>query len=110
MIELIETTTESKIRFIANHYCKRDQWRQAKEEVSELQVELMAAGNPFGEEDVVNLPENTWGECADAIIMIAQLAMQHGKEAVVKELIDYKVDRQIGRINADDGRIPGETC
>ena len=34
--------------------------------------------------------------------MCAQLAMQHGKEGAVREQMEYKLDRQLKRINEDD--------
>ena len=43
-----------------------------------------------------------WSKVADVIIMVAQLAMQHGKEEEVWEQIEYKLDRQLKRINEDD--------
>ena len=48
-----------------------------------------------------NLPDNTWSEVADVIIMCAQITMQHEKEDKVREWINYKVDRQLRRIEAE---------
>ncbi|MBS5196999.1 MAG: hypothetical protein KHY93_07570 [Clostridiales bacterium] len=36
------------------------------------------------------------------IIMCAQLVMQHEKEDAVREQMEYKLDRQLKRINEDD--------
>lgn len=104
MLEIIgiEPTIKEKIHTIANHYSKKNQYEKAQEEVEELLSELRAASNPFGFEDCVYFSDNTWSEIADVIIMCAQLAMQHGKEDAVREQMEYKLDRQLKRINEDD--------
>lgn len=104
MIEIInrEPTIEEKIHTLANHYSKKSQWEKAQEEVEELLTELRAVSNPFGFEDCVYFADNTWSEIADVIIMCAQLVMQHGKEDAVREQMEYKLDRQLKRINDDD--------
>lgn len=104
MIEIIdrELSPEEKIHTIANHYSKKSQWEKTQEEVEELLAELRATSNPFGFEDCVYFADNTWSEIADVIIMCAQLAMQHGKEGAVREQMEYKLDRQLKRINEDD--------
>lgn len=104
MIEIIdrELSLEEKIHTIANHYSKKSQWEKTQEEVEELLAELRAVSNPFGFEDCVYFSDNTWSEIADVIIMCAQLVMQHGKEAAVREQMEYKLDRQLKRIEEDD--------
>lgn len=104
MIEIInrEPTIEEKIHTLANHYSKKSQWEKAQEEVEELLAELRAVSNPFGFEDCVYFADNAWSEIADVIIMCTQLVMQHGKEDAVREQIEYKLDRQLKRINEDD--------
>lgn len=37
------------------------------------------------------------------IIMVAQLAMQHGKEEEVREQMEFKVNRQLKRIEEENG-------
>lgn len=101
MIEIIGETTADKIYGISCHYTKREQWLKAIEEVNELTEELDRGTNPFGDDNLVYLTENTWSECADVIIMIAQLAMQHGKEEKIREQILYKIDRQLKRIEEE---------
>lgn len=101
MIEVSMETTEDKIRKISEHYSKKNQWQKAIEEVQELLDELKKANNPLGYEDVVSLTGNTWSECADVIVMIAQLAMQHGMTDKVHSEIGYKVARQLDRIEAE---------
>lgn len=104
MIGVTDTklSIEEKIHTIANHYSKKSQWEKAQEEVEELLAELRGASNPFGFEDCVYFADNVWSEIADVIIMCAQLAMQHGKEDAVREQMEYKLDRQLKRINDDD--------
>ncbi len=103
MLEIIniEPTIEEKIHTIANHYSKKSQWEKTQEEVEELLAELRATSNPFGFEDCVYFADNTWSEIADVIIMCAQLVMQHGKEAAVREQMEYKLDRQLKRIDGE---------
>lgn len=86
-----------KIKAISKYYTKKNQLKKAKEELKELLIELDQAVVPFGM-DLVVLPDNTWSECADVLIMIAQIAMQHGKEETIRQQITYKLDRQLGRI------------
>ncbi len=51
------------------------------------------------------MTDNTWSEIADVIIMLAQLAMQHGKEDVVRQQIEYKLERQLKRIEEERNAI-----
>lgn len=104
MLEIIniEPTIEEKIHTLANYYSKKSQWEKAQEEVEELLAELRATSNPFGFEDCVYFADNTWSEIADMIIMCAQLVMQHEKEEEVRERMEFKVNRQLKRINEDD--------
>ena len=96
MIEIIDTepTLWDKIRMIAEYYSKDSQSKKLLEEMVELAVEIN-----FGLfENGGNLPDNTWSEVADVIIMCAQITMQHDKEDKVREWINYKVDRQLRRM------------
>ena len=91
-------TTRNKIERISQYYSQKNQMLKLKEELKELLIELDRAVIPFKMDEVVILPDNTWSECADVLIMIAQIAMQHGKEEKIRQQIAYKVDRQLGRI------------
>lgn len=97
MIEIISTEPSllDKIRQISEHYDKYTQIRKAREECQELLDELF-------ELKIINgnhvLPDNTWSEVADVIIMCIQLTMQHEKEDIVREQMEYKVNRQMERI------------
>lgn len=96
MIEIIDTepTLWDKIRMIAEYYSKDSQSKKLMEEMVELAVEIN-----FGLfENGGNLPDNTWSEVADVIIMCAQITMQHDKEDKVREWMNYKVDRQLRRM------------
>ena len=103
MIGVADTklSIEEKIHTIANHYSKKSQYEKTQEEIEELLAELRGASNPFGFEDCVYFADNTWSEIADVIIMCAQLAMQHGKEDAVREQMEYKVSRQLKRIEEE---------
>lgn len=92
---------EKDVRKISEHYSKENQVEKAKEELSELYCELTGEMEINGK---MVLPENTWSECADVIIMVMQLAMQHGKEYKVMEQMDYKIRRQLGRMKDESLR------
>lgn len=101
MIEILSTepTLTDKIRQIAEHYSPEHQLGKAKEECRELLAELESAQIINGK---IVLLGNTWSEVADVIIMCIQLAMQHGKEDVVREQMEYKVNRQLERIAREE--------
>ncbi len=86
---------EKKIGDISRHYNKEHQIIKTKEELKELLMELDAAIKINGQ---IVLPDNTWSEIADVIIMCSQLTMQHGKTEKVHQEIEYKVNRQIWRM------------
>lgn len=104
-----------KIRQIANHYSKKNQRLKTVEEINELQAELkttikklenlkteiISGTNPFGLDDVICFPGNTWAEIADVFIMLIQLIMQHNMGKVVLENVEYKVDRQLRRMERE---------
>lgn len=96
MIEIISTEPSllDKIRQISEHYDKYTQIRKAQEECQELICELY---NAVYINDQITLPDNTWSEVADVIIMCIQLTMQHDKEGAVLEQMEYKVNRQLER-------------
>lgn len=104
MIEIIETepTLLDKIRSISEYYSPEHQLKKAKEEVRELLAELEAAQIINGK---LILPGNTWSEVGDVNIMNIQLAMQHRKEDKVREQMEYKVDRQLKRIEAEKKKM-----
>ena len=103
MIEIInmEPTLLEKIRKISEHYSPEHQIKKAKEELRELLAELEAAQIINGQ---IVLPGNTWSEVADVMIMCTQIAMQHKKENKVTNQIEYKVNRQLRRIEAEKKR------
>ena len=100
MIEIIETepTLLDKIRRISEYYGHGHQLAKAYEEVNELAVELIMAIQSDGS---VKFRDNSWSEVADVMIMCIQLAMQHEKIDKVREQMEYKVNRQLRRIEAE---------
>ena len=101
MIEIIsmELSLLDKIQKISEHYDKYTQIRKSQEECQELLDELY---NAVHINDKITLPDNTWSEVADVMIMCIQIAMQHEKEDKVREWINYKVDRQLRRIENEN--------
>lgn len=97
MIEIIsmEPSLLDKIRQISEHYDKYTQIRKAREECQELLDELYNAVYINGR---ITLPDNTWSEVADVMIMCIQLTMQHEKEDIVREQMEYKANRQLERM------------
>ena len=100
MIEIVsmEPSLLDKIRQISEHYDKYTQIRKAREECQELMNELY---NAVYINYKITLPDNTWSEVADVMIMCIQLTMQHGKENIVREQMEYKVNRQLERMRKD---------
>lgn len=100
MIEILNTepTLLDKIRQISEYYGQGHQLAKAYEEVNELAVELIMAIKSNGS---VEFSDNAWSEVADVMIMCIQLAMQHGKEDKVREQMEYKVNRQLKRIEEE---------
>lgn len=91
--------TEYTIRAISEHYSRENQLEKCKEELKELLAELEHAESINGK---IVLSGNTWSECADVIIMVSQIAMQHGKEDAVREQMKYKLERQLRRIEDEE--------
>lgn len=100
MIEIISTELSllDKIRQISEHYDKYTQIRKSQEECQELLDELY---NAVYINDKITLPDNAWSEVADVMIMCIQLTMQHGKEDIVREQMEYKVNRQLERMRKE---------
>lgn len=100
MIEIIsmEPSLMDKIRQISEHYNKYTQILKTREECQELLDELYNAVYINGK---ITLPDNAWSEVADVIIMCIQLTMQHGKEDIVREQMEYKVNRQLDRMRKE---------
>ncbi len=109
MIEIVsrEPSIEEKIHTLADHYSKRSQWMKTKEEAEELLEELYMAANPMDDENMVNLSGNFWSEAADVIIMITQMVMQHGKEEEILRQINFKVERQLKRMEEEKLLLSG---
>lgn len=90
----------SGIRCLVNHYSKENQVEQAKEELCELLEALE-------EDNEMHIAE----EMADVLVMIVQLMMyMHINPGMVEGIMDYKISRQIRRIenaSIENGVSPG---
>lgn len=80
--------TKSRIRYIADYYGKETQSKKLIEELSEL-IRAMVR------EDNTNIME----EIADVEIMLAQIKYLYAQ--TYDDIINYKLDRQIGRIEEE---------
>lgn len=84
-------------RCIANHYGKEHQVLIAIEEMSELTKELCKYFRRFDrKKEIVE-------EVADAQIMLEQLIELFGIEGDVDKMVDYKLNRQIRRMEQERG-------
>lgn len=90
---------KKQIREIAAHYGMDAQSGKAVEECAELivAIEHMKKKRWLPQDEVAAL-ENLAGEIADVRIMCEQIAYLYGIEEVVKEQIDFKIARQLGRM------------
>ena len=82
---------------IANHYGKDSQMLIAIEEMSELTTELCK--NKRGYERKKEITE----EIADVKIMLVQLTALFGIEKEVDDMVDYKIRRQLRRMEQERG-------
>ena len=80
--------TKARIRYIADYYGKEAQSKKLIEELAEL-IRAMVR------EDNTNIME----EIADVEIMLAQIKYLYAQ--VYDDIINYKLDRQIGRIEQE---------
>ena len=90
---------KKKVREIAAHYGMDTQSGKAVEECAELivAIEHMKKKRWLPQDELAALV-NLAGEIADVRIMCEQLAYLHGIEEVVKEQIEYKISRQLSRM------------
>lgn len=91
---------KKKVREIAAHYGIEAQKEIAVEECAELILAIKKQGRKkieTGRDAVQSLTEIA-GEIADVRIMCEQLAYLYGIEEVVKEQIEYKIFRQLDRM------------
>lgn len=90
---------KKKVREIAAHYGIKSQEQVAIEECAEL-IQAITKNNrgaQIGSEYVKKIADVA-GEIADVLIMCEQLAYLYGIEEVVNEQIDFKIARQLGRM------------
>lgn len=82
---------------IANHYGKEHQILIAIEEMSELTKELCKYFRRYDRTREIT------EEMADAFIMLEQLKELFGNSEQVDKIIDYKLDRQLRRMEHERG-------
>lgn len=88
-----------KVREIAAHYGIKSQEQVAIEECAEL-IQAITKNNrgaQIGSEYVKKIADVA-GEIADVLIMCEQLAYLYGIGELVKEQIDFKIARQLNRM------------
>lgn len=92
---------KGKVHEIAYHYGLSSQKEKAVEECAELILAIKkhdVAARSSNIEDIVNSLTDIAGEIADVLIMCEQLAYLYGIGEVVKEKIDFKISRQLERM------------
>lgn len=98
----------AKIRTIADHYGYAKQSRQCIEKCSELIQSLCKRERKWGNcslSESADSPERTAiiGELADVLIIAKQIEYLLSVENEVKMQIDFKLDRQLARIEEEKG-------
>ena len=90
---------KKKVREIAAHYGIKSQEQVAIEECAEL-IEAITKSNrrKYSAKELVASISDIAGEIADVLIMCEQLTYLYGIEEVVKEQIEYKISRQLDRM------------
>lgn len=89
---------ESKLRTIANHYGYDHQLNKLVEEIGEVLIEISKYNATKNEVDFICLEQ----ELADVEVLIMQLKML-GDTEHIERTIDYKIQRQIERIEKEKG-------
>lgn len=90
---------KQKVREIAAHYGLDSQSKKAVEECAELIVAIMHMEKKVASaSEALEFCSNLAGEIADVRIMCEQLAYLYGIESVVAEQIDFKIARQLDRM------------
>ena len=91
---------ENLIKKILAHYGIQNQKKKAIEEMSELIVVMCKTTDvPSCDPKLPQLMDNLIEEIADVMIMMEQLRLFYGQNEVDK-MIEYKLNRQIKRIEA----------
>ena len=92
---------QSKIKAIADHYGIENQLKKSREELRELREEIRNYLSDYQAEDseITTIP--LIDEIADVKIMIAQLEYLLELEKEVKDRVEFKLNRQIDRINLE---------
>lgn len=90
---------ESKLRIIANHYGYDHQLNKLVEEIGEVLVEISKYKAAENIADAFAAIVALEKELADVEVLIMQLKILGDKEHI-EETIDYKIQRQLGRMQA----------
>lgn len=85
---------KNKLLFLIDHYGTKAQQDMAIEELSELQKAILKHRRYATEETKKEVIE----EIADVQVMIEQLKIIFSCKSKIDEIMDMKIDRQIGRI------------
>jgi len=90
---------KKKVREIAAHYGIKSQEQVAIEECAEL-IQAITKSNRGVQnaKEFVERLGDIAGEIADVLIMCEQLTYLYGIEEVVKEQIEFKISRQLDRM------------
>lgn len=90
---------KTKVHEIATHYGIKSQEQVAIEECAELIQAITKSNRPVnGAKEFVMRLGDVAGEIADVLIMCEQLAYLYGIGELVKEKIDFKIARQLERM------------
>lgn len=90
---------KKKVRDIAAHYGSDSQNEKAVEECAELIVAIKHMEKKVKTaSEALNICRNLAGEIADVRIMCEQLAYLYGIGELVKEQIEFKISRQLDRM------------
>lgn len=95
-----------KIRFIAEHYCLKEQLGQTREECAELIVATSKFDRAKTGLDQIRAMEQITEEMVDVWIMLLQLKELLGNGESLPLIMERKLDRQIERIHEE---LTGET-
>ena len=89
--------TEKLIKKIADHYGKEHQLLKLAEESAELAAAAVRLANSNEESD----KDEFESELADVLIMITQIIHLMGNEETVGDKVDFKVARQLERMEIE---------
>ena len=99
---------EERLKYIINHYGIDKQLKYIHTEYFELDEAILKHLNAdylTNEESRYSNLENIAGEIADIMVMLKQFQYRFGiPDSKIEEIMNYKIDRQINRINESEGQ------